>query len=188
MHGLFAKPIITPTMISLLIIAVAYSSQTQEALVLINGDLWSQIWRVFGTHLVHLNLMHAGFNILGLWLLTFLFKDLFTNRLLFNVMLFSALFATLVPVYIANDYHFVGLSGVLHGVFTYATLRTLTIDKTRGVILLVLISSKLAYDLLTAGQSVDWLNGAPVAYWCHIGGVLGGAIAVPTLRRTLINR
>src|SRR5690554_501009 len=89
---LVKHPIITPILIAFLILLVASNRSAQEALVLINDDLWSQIWRIFGTHLVHVNLPHALSNILGLFLITFIFKDLFNNRLLFNVILISALF------------------------------------------------------------------------------------------------
>lgn len=180
----FKYPVITPTLISITLLAVAYSPAAQDALVLLNGDLWSQIWRIFGTHLVHLSLLHAVANIAGLWLFSFAFKSFFSNRLLFNVILISALFATLVPVYLANDYQFVGFSGVLHGVFAYAALRTFTLNKTKGRLLLAALIIKLGYDLMTAGQAVAWLNGAHVAYLCHIGGALGGIIAVPSLRKT----
>ncbi len=183
-YRFFRYPVITPTLISLIIVLVVYSSPAQIALVLIEGELWSQIWRMFGVHLVHLNVMHGLFNIIGLWLLTYAFRDLFSNRLMFNVMLFSALFATLLPVYIAHDYYFVGFSGVLHGLLAYAGLRTLALDKTKGLVLLAVLGLKLIYDVVTAGQSVDWLNGAHVAYWCHLGGTLGGVIAVPALRKT----
>lgn len=183
-YRFFRYPVITPTLISLIIVLVAYSSPAQNALVLIEGELWSQIWRMFGVHLVHLNVMHGLFNIIGLWLLTFAFRGLFSNRLMFNVMLFSALFATLLPVYIVHDYYFVGFSGVLHGLLAYAGLRTLALDKTKGIVLLAVLGLKLIYDVVTAGQSVDWLNGAHVAYWCHLGGTLGGVIAVPALRKT----
>ncbi len=177
-------PVIAPTLVSIIIVLVVYSTAAQEALVLIPGDLWSQIWRIFGAHLVHINLLHALYNMLVLWLLVFLFKDLFSNRLLFNVILLSGLFATLVPVYLANDYHFVGFSGVLHGILAYAALRTLATDKTKGLVLLAALALKLGYDFVTAGQSVGWLGGAHVAYLCHVGGALGGAIAVPTLAKT----
>lgn len=177
-------PVITTTLVSVVIVLVLYSTAAQEALVLIEGDLWSQIWRIFGTHLVHINPLHAFYNILVLWLLVFLFKGLFTNRLLFNAILLSALFATLAPAYLANDYHFVGFSGVLHGVWAYAALRTLATDKTKGLVLLAALVLKLGYDFITAGQSVGWLGGAYVAYLCHVGGALGGAIAVPTLAKT----
>lgn len=180
----FKYPIITPTLISITLLAVAYSPAAHNALVLLNGDLWSQIWRIFGTHLVHINLLHAAVNIAGLWLLTFVFKSFFSNRLLFNVILLSALFATLVPVYLANDYLFVGFSGVLHGVFAYAALRTFAVNKTKGGLLLAALALKLGFDIVTAHQAVTWLNGAHVAYLCHIGGALGGIIAVPSLRKT----
>ncbi|RUO44062.1 rhombosortase [Aliidiomarina taiwanensis] len=184
MDRVFKYPVITPLLVLCVLLLVAYSPAAQDALVLIEGELWSQIWRLFGTHLVHIHLAHAIYNGLGLFLLAAVFHTQFTNRLLFNVMLLSALGGTLVSVYLGGESNFVGLSGVLHGVYAYAALRIVQTERTKGTILLALLVLKLSYDFVTAGSQLAWLDGAAVAHWCHFGGAIGGALAVPVLRKT----
>src|SRR5690554_4420368 len=184
MVRVFKYPVITPVLVSIILLLVARNPAAQQALVLIDGEIWSQIWRIFGAHLVHIHLQHAVYNALGLGLLTAVFYKQFNNRLLFNVMLLSAFTATLVSVYLGGEPHFVGLSGVLHGVYAYAALQLLQTERTKGLVLLALLALKLVYDFITAGNELAWLDGAAVAHWCHLGGALGGALAVPALRKT----
>lgn len=186
MERVFKYPVITPAVITLILVLVAYNPAAQDAFVLIEGELWSQIWRIFGTHLVHIHLTHAIYNALGLCLLAAVFHAQFTNRQLFNVMLLSALGGTLISVYLANEYNFVGLSGVLHGVYAYTALRILKAERNKGAVLLLLLGVKLAYDFVSAGNGLAWLDGAAIAQWCHLGGAIGGALAVPVLRKTSV--
>lgn len=176
------SPNLAPVVIVIILLGVSTDAQLQNWLLLYPDSLWTQPWRIITTHLVHLNPTHLSVNIAAFVLLMVLFRDYLNGRLLINVMIIAAVFASLVPVWLAGNFHFAGLSGVLHGMLAYIGLQLLQVRRTWGIWILAALVAKLVVDLLTAGQEVSWL-GAEVAYLSHIGGALGGILAFPGLRR-----
>ncbi|EGN75723.1 rhomboid family GlyGly-CTERM serine protease [Idiomarina sp. A28L] len=174
--------LLAPVILAIVLVAIHMNTNVQSWLVLSEENLLSQPWRIFTTHLVHLNDQHLWVNVAALILISILFRSYIRGRLLMNVMMISALGASLIPILLAQDYNFVGLSGVLHGVFVYVGVSLLRTQRALGVTILMIVVIKLAVDLILAVDESLWL-GAQVAYLCHIGGAVGGALAVPGLRR-----
>lgn len=174
--------LLAPVVLAIVLIIIHLNSNMQSWLVLSEDNLLSQPWRIFTTHLVHLNNQHLWVNVAALILISILFRSYIRGRLLMNVMMISALGASLVPILLAQDYNFVGLSGVLHGIFVYVGVSLLRTQRSLGITILMIVVIKLGVDLTLAVDESFWL-GAQVAYLCHIGGAVGGALAVPGLRR-----
>ena len=175
-----------PCLVIAVMLAIFFVPDIKPWLVLTENGVLSQPWRIFTTHLVHLNSTHLAVNCIALLAIAIIFRDHVKGRLLINVMLISALAATLVPVLLAQDYAFVGLSGVLHGIVVYGGLLIMRTQRPIGVAILLVVIVKLVIDLMLAGTENVWL-GAEVAYLCHVGGAIGGALAVPGLRRKPID-
>lgn len=178
--------LIAPILVIAIMLAISLLPSLQPWLVLTKDGAFSQPWRIFTTHLVHLNSMHLAINCAALLVIAIIFRAHVKGRLLINVMLISALAATLVPVLLAQDYAFVGLSGVLHGIVVYGGLLIMRTQRPVGVTILMVVIVKLVIDLMLAGTENLWL-GAEVAYLCHVGGAIGGALAIPGLRRKPID-
>ena len=178
--------LIAPVLLIAAMLVIFLTTNLAHWLTLTERNLLAQPWRIFTTHLVHLNSTHLAANCIALLAIAIIFRDHVKGRLLINVMLISALAATLVPVLLAQDYAFIGLSGVLHGIVVYGGLLIMRTQRQIGVAILLVVIVKLVIDLMLAGTENVWL-GAEVAYLCHVGGAIGGALAVPSLRRKPID-
>ncbi|RUO22474.1 rhombosortase [Aliidiomarina iranensis] len=177
---------LAPLVLAIILVAIHLNPNVQNWLVLTETDLLRQPWRIFTTHLVHLNDQHLWVNLAALILTAILFRRYIQGRLLLNVMMISALGASLVPILLEQDYDFVGLSGVLHGIFVYVGVSLLRTQRPIGITILMVMIVKLGVDLTLSADESFWL-GAQVAYLCHVGGAIGGALAVPGLRRKPID-
>ncbi|MCL4409842.1 rhombosortase [Aliidiomarina haloalkalitolerans] len=178
--------LLAPVVIALLCVVIHLQPQWHNYLTLSENSLLAQPWRIFTTHLVHLNIQHLAMNLVALLLLAIIFRQQVQGRLLVNVMVISALFATIVPIAVSQEYLFVGLSGVLHGVVVFAGVTMTKQGNKIGFIVLAAVVVKLIFDMTLNSGYQDWL-GAEVAYLCHLGGAIGGALAVPGLRRRPID-
>ncbi|RTE87150.1 MULTISPECIES: rhombosortase [Gammaproteobacteria] len=181
---LYLKSYLTALSISLICTLLFFNSAWNDFLVINEAETSSQPWRLLTTHLVHLNGKHLLFNVAAILLLNFAFKQYLSNRLLLNVVVIAGLFASAFPLLMGADQTFVGFSGVAYGIYVYCAVNTLKNEPKFGAALLALLIIKLIWDLYSAGTPVEWLDGATIAYWSHIGGSMGGALAVPLLRNT----
>lgn len=176
------RPFLAPFVLTLIIFSIYFNPDFATYLALEAKPLNQQLWQIFTTHLVHLNTLHLFMNLAVFWILVVAFRQYVQGRLLMNVMLFSALFATLTSVILGGEYLFVGLSGVLHGVVVYVAFKMHEEHPWLARALLTLVVLKLISDVIRADSSPIWLE-AQVAYLTHIGGAIGGLIAVPSLKR-----
>ncbi|HUN25364.1 MAG TPA: rhombosortase [Steroidobacteraceae bacterium] len=144
-------------------------------------------WRLVTGHLVHLSLWHAVLNSLALALLWALFERDYTPRD-WVLVLAGAVAAIDIGLWIGDStvLWYVGSSGALHGVLAAGTLAHLKRREWDGLILAVLLASKLAYEQWVG--PLPFVTGATVVVDAHLYGALGGltvALALGTRRKPL---
>lgn len=176
------RPYLAPLAVSFALIVIHLQPSLHSHLIVLQEGFLAQSWRLLTTHLVHLNSYHLLTNIFGLLLVAVIFRDYVYGRMMINVMIFSGLFAALFALSLGDQHVFVGFSGVLHGLVAYAGVMMLKHTQKLGFAVLALLVAKLVFDMMNAEAIDPWLN-AQIAYLAHLGGALGGLIAVQTLRR-----
>ncbi|MBL0709679.1 MAG: rhombosortase [Colwellia sp.] len=137
-----------------------------------------EIWRLFTGHFLHTNSYHLLLNLAALimlWLLHGRFYSQANYTLLF---LFSALTTSLGIYYFSPDLQqYVGLSGVLHGVFIFGAILDIRANDKTGYLLLLGVWLKIAHEqVYGASTEVSHLINANIAIDAHLWGALGGLL------------
>ena len=137
-----------------------------------------QYWRLLSGHFVHLGMPHFLLNAAGLLLVWQLVGgQLSTGRWLWvglgsivGIDLGFALFESQLGWY-------VGLSGLLHGVFAAGIVAGWKKDRPTAQILAVLLLAKLAYEQLAGPlPGSEASSGGSVVVAAHLYGAIGGAL------------
>ncbi len=141
--------------------------------------LEGQGWRLFTAHLVHLGWVHWAMNMAALLIVWAWLDGRLLRPCLGAVILVSAAAVGLGLLWLAPAVGgYVGLSGVLHGIFAAAGVWTLHGRPLAGLGLLGLLALKLAGEQVLGGSAVsEGAIGAPVIVEAHLYGALGGALA-----------
>jgi rhomboid family GlyGly-CTERM serine protease len=128
---------------------------------------YGEFWRILTGNLTHTNVTHWLGNIFALWGIVFLFKITPFLRLFFMLCLGIGIGLFFTPIQA-----YVGLSGVLYGLFFYGAIK----EKSR--ILIFLGIGKLIYDQwFNSNIAWDTLINAPIAIHAHwLGAVIGSMI------------
>ncbi len=133
-------------------------------------------WLVFSAHLAHLNWTHWGLNMAGLGIVAFFFSSYGSLWQWLLVLLVSAVFVSL-GIYWWNPevVTYVGLSGVLHGLFLYGALREIKYYPASGYVLLALLVGKLAWEFYNGAMpGSEELTAGRVVTDAHLYGAIGG--------------
>ena len=118
-------------------------------------------------------------NALGLGLIWSLFWRTFTTGRWLFITLFSSLSVTLGLYWLMPDViWYVGLSGLLHGLFVAGTIGGIRHGDHREALLLAVIIAKLLWEQIYGPMpgTAD-MAGGPVIVESHLFGAIGGAIA-----------
>lgn len=129
-----------------------------------------QIWRIWTGNLVHLNWKHLGMNLVGLWLLVFIFRPYHTSRVFFISLLLLITGEALCLLFFSTGQYYLGLSSSLYGLYLiYATLALRQKDYFLGLFVLILLPIKVIWEHLNADIKISetFLN-APVATDAHL--------------------
>lgn len=136
------------------------------------------LWRLLSAHLEHLGWPHLLMNLVGLWLLWLLYGDCMSNRMWSGMLTVTGLgisagLLILDPTLV----WYVGLSGVLHGVFSCGIICRLR-AATRGEwLMLVLLAAKLAWEQINGSvPGSAAFAGGPVIVDAHLYGAIIGAV------------
>ncbi|MDF1821557.1 MAG: rhombosortase [Alcanivoracaceae bacterium] len=143
-----------------------------------------QWWRLVSCHLVHLNGWHALMNLTGFTLVCLFFDDLLSLRRLALWFLVSAPLVG-IAFYLRDTSlaGYVGLSGLLHGLFVMCLLLGIRGQPALHLVVLALVVGRLVYEQ-TPGYDVnyakEWIGGRVHVnahlYGAMVGAVLGGVL------------
>ncbi len=166
-----------PLLLTAVALAAAAWPPLTEAL-LYDRDLVAQgqWWRPLSANLVHLTWGHTLLNLGGLVLVWLLFGPRLSQRAWSLAWLTSAMTVG-AAIHLLNPEvnRYVGLSGVLHGLFVAGALSEAGSDRRWGLGLLTVVTGKLAYEqLLGPLPGSEASAGGPVLVDAHLYGALGG--------------
>jgi rhomboid family GlyGly-CTERM serine protease len=145
-----------------------------ERIGLVDGE-W---WRAVTAHLVHLGPTHTLLNVAALAALAWLFIEEIRPAQWLLCGLLAAL-AIAAGLYLGDPQTqwYVGLSGVLHGWFVLGAARTSETRRSFGLIMLLGIVVKLAFEQLAGTMPfTQALEIGPVIVDAHLYGAVAGAL------------
>ncbi|WP_371189078.1 rhombosortase [Thalassotalea maritima] len=135
-----------------------------------------EFWRLFTAHLVHTNDNHLLLNLAGLTMLWALHGDHYKMHTFLFAFSVSAIICSVGIFYFDVDMQrYVGLSGVLHGIFVWGTIKDIKKGWKTGYLLLFGVLAKIVYEqVFGASNDVEQLINARVAIDAHMWGAIGG--------------
>jgi rhomboid family GlyGly-CTERM serine protease len=136
-------------------------------------------WLLLSGNIVHLNWAHWGLNIAGLAIVAFFFSAYGSLLHWLLVIFVSAIFVGLGLYWFNPEVTtYVGLSGVLHGLFIYGGVREIRFYPASGYALLLILVGKLIWEIFYgAVPGSEELTEGRVVTDAHLYGALGGALA-----------
>ncbi len=174
-------PHLTPITLVLLTTLFALLGNSATELLRYQSDVFTsgELWRLLSGNLVHLGWSHMILNTLGLGLIWGLFWNTFETRIWPLITLISALSVTLgLYWFIPQLTWYVGLSGLLHGLFVAGAIGGMRRGDHREAILLIAIIGKLIWEQLYGPlPGTSEMAGGPVIVESHLFGAIGGALA-----------
>lgn len=135
-------------------------------------------WRLLSGHLVHLGWSHMLMNLVALGLIWALVGGTLTNGA-WMIVLLCCSFLDALGLLLFNpeiDWY-VGLSGILHGLFLAGTLASLVYGKRDAWLLLLALLVKLSWEQLVGPLPGSEAGaGGPVVVDAHFYGAIAGGI------------
>lgn len=150
----------------------------------INDGEW---WRLASGNLLHTNQWHLLMNLAGLWVVLFLHHFHYRLKGLSALFFILCLFEG-IGLYVGYPQLlcYVGLSGMLHGLFAYGAVQDIVRKLRSGYVLLVGVIIKVGHEqLYGASSDVTAMIGARVATEAHLVGLICGLICALVVFITL---
>ena len=147
-------------------------------------------WLLLSGHIVHLNWNHWALNMAGLGIVAFFFSA-YGNLLQWLWVVFTSMVFVGVGLYWMNSdvVTYVGLSGVLHGLFIFGAIRESRVYPWSGYALLVLLVAKLIWEFMNGAMpGSEELTAGRVITDAHLYGAVGGLLAVLLLSLWALRR
>lgn len=137
-----------------------------------------EVWRLFTGHLLHTNAFHLLLNLAALFMLWALHGHFYSIKNYTALFLFCAM-TTSIGIYYYNPslIQYVGLSGVLHGIFVFGAIMDIYSKDKTGYLLFIGVWLKIAHEqIFGASSDVSNLIDANVAVDAHLWGAIGGLL------------
>jgi len=137
-----------------------------------------EIWRFITGHLLHTNRFHLLLNLAALIMLWALHGHFYTIKNYVALFLFCSIITSLGIFYGTPSLtEYVGLSGVLHGIFVFGALMDIKAKDKTGYLLFIGIWLKIVHEqIYGASTDVSELIEASVAIDAHFWGAVGGLV------------
>jgi len=148
------------------------------------------VWRLFTAHFLHTNFTHLAMNLTALWIAFLLHKQHYTPTEYLTVFGVTALGCLgLLYAFSPDIPHYVGLSGVLHGVLLYYGAKEALHKLKLGWLLVIGVVAKIAYEQYT-GPSTElaFAIQANVIIDGHLYGAMSGGLAFMGIHIASITR
>jgi len=159
--------------------AFIFNNTLSEFLVY-QRDLISQgqFWRVLTGHFFHTNGYHLILNLAALFMLWALHGNFYQVKSYCLLFCISAITCSLGLYFFSPEIiQYVGLSGVLHGVFIWGALMDIKHKDKTGYLLAIGVCLKVAHEqFYGASSDVSDLIEASVAIDAHLWGTIGGIL------------
>jgi rhomboid family GlyGly-CTERM serine protease len=139
-----------------------------------------EMWRVLSGHFFHTNGFHFLLNSAAVVMLWALHGQFYTIKKYLIVFWVSACICAVgIHWFSLNIDQYVGLSGILHGLFIWGAIEDIKAKERTGYLLLIGVILKIAHEqYYGASADVAELIGATVAINAHLWGAIGGLLAV----------
>lgn len=139
-----------------------------------NGE-W---WRFITGNWLHSNVYHLLLNCAGVFLLWALHGDYYrTSQYFLMLTLYSLMVTVCLYHYDPSMTSYVGLSGALHGLFTWGALQDIKSKTKGGWLLLIGVWLKIIHEQFSApNESLASLIDARVAIDAHLYGAMAGML------------
>lgn len=154
------------------------NSITQAFVYQRNLIIKGELWRIFTGHLLHTNAYHLLLNLAALIMLWALHGRFYSIKNYSALFLFCCV-STSVGVFFTSPslIQYVGLSGVLHGIFVFGAIMDIVSKDKTGYLLFLGVWLKIAHEqIYGASEDVSSLIEANVAVDAHLWGAIGGLL------------
>jgi len=137
-----------------------------------------QVWLLLSGHIVHLNWSHWALNMAGLAIVAFFFSPHASVRQWLMVLFVSVCTIDIgLWWWMPEIRSYVGLSGVLHGLFLYGALREIRFYPASGYVLTAVLIAKLAWEFFNGAlPGSEEMTGGRVLTEAHLLGAIGGTL------------
>nr|WP_174507325.1 rhombosortase [Acinetobacter sp. Marseille-Q1620] len=146
--------------------------------IYLRANLFSEFWRLWTAHWVHVGWVHYLLNMLAFVCLPFIFPQI-KNKIFVTLLFVLSPLISLVFyfLYLAIE-AYAGLSGVLHGLYVFAAILYLTIPTERkfALLILTLVMVKLLWENTFGQTGTAELIGSPVLVEAHLWGAICSTI------------
>ena len=136
------------------------------------------VWLCFSAHIVHMNWSHWLLNMAGLAIVAFFFSaHAGFSQWLAVVLVSSLVISAGLWWWMPEVRSYVGLSGVLHGLFLYGALRETSFYPVSGYVLTALLAGKLIWEFFNGAlPGSEEMVGGRVLTEAHLLGAVGGLL------------
>jgi len=166
--------------IALLAILAYLFSDVADVIFVYQYQLISQgeLWRTFTGHFLHTNGIHLLLNLAALILLWALHGHFYTLKNYGLLFITSAFICSAGLFYFSPQIQqYVGLSGILHGIFVFGAIMDIRHKDKTGYLLFIGVWLKIAHEqFYGASEQVSTLIDANVAIDAHLWGAIGGLL------------
>lgn len=181
-----------PALLALLCIVIAAGGDTLQLPLRYDRDgiLSGQWWRIVTCHFTHLGWSHLWLNLAGLALVFVFFGSLLPVRQWLTITVVCAV-ATGVSLLVFNPEvkWYVGLSGVLHGLFIAGGIADLKARRQEALIFLALLTLKLVWEQTMGPMpGSESAAGGPVLVDAHLYGAVAGWVWMAGIRLLSLSR
>ena len=134
------------------------------------------VWLLFSGHIVHLNWSHWLLNMAGLAIVAFFFSaHASVKQWLMVILVAIVTISTGLWWWMSDIRSYVGLSGVLHGLFLYGALREVRFYPVSGYVLVAVLLAKLCWEFFYGAlPGSEDMAGGRVLTEAHLLGAIGG--------------